>query len=216
MTNGCDSEKVFLENITKKNDIKVIFDVGSCDESMYIESDAIVHYFDPYEPYIDKLKKQKPNNNKKSFFNVFGLSDSESTMDFYPNTYSLVKRPMSSNQKVSAIVRRGDDYMKENSIDEIDFLKIDVECMETFVFRGFGERLKDVKIIQFEYGIGQAEVGDNLNIMLSYLENYGFYDFYYMYHGIPGLVKITSKQDTWSWCNIVSYNSKYFDTVPWE
>ena len=211
--NGCDSEKTFFDKISKH--IHIMFDVGTCTESIYTQFDGIVHYFDPYQPYIDVLKEQ-PNNNSKSFFNVFGLSDVEDSIKFYPNTNSLVKRPVSSEECVPALVIRGDTYMKENNIDEIDFLKIDVECMESYVFRGFGQRLSDVKIIQFEYGPGQAEVGDNLDMMLTELEKYGFNNFYYMFHGSPNLVPIDSRQDTWNWCNIVSYNSKYFDTVPWE
>ena len=211
--NGYDSEKTFFDKILKH--INVMFDVGTWIESIYTQFDGIVHYFDPYQSYIDVLKEQ-PNNNSKSFFNVFGLSDVEDSIKFYPNTYSLVKRSSSGEECVLASVRRADNYMQENNIDEIDFLKIDVECMESYVFRGFGERLSDVKIIQFEYGPGQAEVGDNLDMMLTELEKYGFDNFYYMFHGSPNLVPIDSRQDTWNWCNIVSYNSKYFDTVPWE
>ena len=158
----------------------------------------------------------QPNNNSKSFFNVFGLSDVEDTIEFYPNTYSLVKRSSSGEECEFCLVKRADTYMEENNIDEVDFLKIDVECMETYVFRGFGEKMNNVKIIQFEYGPGQEEVGDNLDNMLTELEKYGFENFYYMFHGSPNLVPIESRQDTWTWCNIVSYNSKYFDAVPWE
>ena len=78
-------------------------------------------------------------------------------------------------------MRRADEYCESNNVKDIDFLKIDVECMETKVFRGFGDYLNNVKIIQFEYGPGQKEVGDNLDIMLSYLEPYGFTGFNYMF-----------------------------------
>lgn len=211
--NEYNSEKIFFDSIKKH--VNIMFDVGTCDESIYTEFEGIVHYFEPYGPYVDKLKTQ-PNKNTQSFFNVFGLSDIKDTLKFYPNTYSLIKRPSSSDNFEIAFVDRGDSYMKQNNIQTIDFLKIDVECMETYVFRGFGERLKDVKIIQFEYGIGQSEVGDNLDIMLSYLEKHGFKNFYYMYHNRPGLTKITDRNDTWQWCNIVSYNSNYFDNEPWD
>lgn len=211
--NGYDSEKTFFDKISKH--INIMFDVGTYTESIYTQFDGIVHYFDPYEPYIDTLKNQ-PNNNKESFFNSIGLSDAEGSINFYPNTSSLVKRPCSSDGFVSAFVKRGDTYIEENNVDEIDFLKIDVECMESYVFRGFAEKLNNVKIIQFEYGPGQAEVGDNLNNMLTYLEQYGFKKFYFMFHGNPDLIEITNRNDTWNWCNIVSYNSKYFDTEPWN
>ena len=88
--------------------------------------------------------------------------------------------------------------------------------METKVFRGFGDYLNNVKIIQFEYGPGQKEVGDNLDIMLSYLEPYGFTGFNYMFfEDNGGLTPISDREDLWRWCNIVAYNKNYFNSEPW-
>lgn len=208
-----ESEVNFFNKITDK--VEVIFDVGAYNDSPYVQTGGEVHYFEPYPQYISELQ-QLPNNNEKSFFNCFGLSDDNTFFDFWPSTYSFVQRPHSTGNSVKCELRRGDEYCKKNKIEEIDFLKIDVECMETKVFRGFGDYLNKVKIIQFEYGPGQQEVGDNLDIMLSYLEKYGFVDFHYMFFEDYGnLTPITDRTDLWRWCNIVSYNKNFFSSSPW-
>lgn len=208
------AESNFFNSI--KNKCHIIFDVGAYIDSIFTSSNSEVHYFEPYSPYMEELKKI-PNNNKKSFFNNFGLSDETSTFDFWINSYSFVKRPHSTGSSVKCNLKRGDDYCKNNNIMEIDFLKIDVECMETKVFKGFGDYLNIVKIIQFEYGPGQKEVGDNLNMMLSYLEQYNFIDFNYMFfEDNEYLTPITDRNDMWRWCNIVAYNKKYFSIAPWK
>lgn len=56
--NNCDSatngEDLLYNNI--KDKINVIFDVGSCYDSTYITFPGEVHYFDPVNEYIEKLK----------------------------------------------------------------------------------------------------------------------------------------------------------------
>jgi len=208
-----DSEKSFFEKIMDK--VEIIFDVGSYTESIYIEYAKIVHYFDPCDQFIQILKTF-PNKNKESYFNSFGLSDTEDIIKYYPSSQSLVKRPnYSSDDIIYCQIKRADKYMDQLNIKTIDFLKIDVECLETFVFKGFGERMRDVKIIQFEYGPGNAEVGDNLDKMLTLLENYGFVGFHYLFHDSLNLIPIICRNDTWRWCNIVAYNKFYFNETPW-
>jgi FkbM family methyltransferase len=211
-----ESESYFFSKISDK--VKIIFDVGAYNDSLYVytgRGGREVHYFEPLEECLEQLKKL-PNNNKKSFFNQFGLSDENNFFNFWTSTYSFIDRSIGTGEPIKCELRRGDDYCRENNIEKIDFLKIDVECMETKVFRGFGEYLNNVKIIQFEYGPGQKEVGDNLDKMLSYLEIYGFTGFNYMFFDECGkLTPIENRDDTWKWCNIVAYNSKYFDSEPW-
>lgn len=129
-----ETEVSFFNSIRDKSNI--IFDVGSYNDSIFVQSDGEVHYFEPYPEYLTQLQ-QLPNNNQKSFFNCFGLSDENTFFDFWVNSYSFVERPHSTGAPVRCELRRGDEYCKENQIEEIDFLKIDVECMETKVFRGF-------------------------------------------------------------------------------
>jgi FkbM family methyltransferase len=49
---------------------------------------------------------------------------------------------------------RGDDFIKENNIVSIDFLKLDIEGAEYDALLGFENAIKEgiVKLVQFEYG----------------------------------------------------------------
>lgn len=59
-----------------------------------------------------------------------------------------------------AMLTTGEIYIKEKSIDHIDFLKIDVEGWEYFVLKGFGTMLspRSISVIQFEYGYTHGDV----------------------------------------------------------
>ena len=77
-TNG---ENKFFMDI--KDNIDVIFDVGCRTDSEYINFEGEVHYFDPVEESIEKLKEQT-NLNKNSYFNNFGLGDENGEFYYYP------------------------------------------------------------------------------------------------------------------------------------
>jgi hypothetical protein len=81
MTNG---EYRFLESI--KDDINIIFDVGSRSDSLFTGMRKIVHYFDPNLSFLSELSK-KNNLNIESKFNSFGLSDKK---DLTSDGYQLI------------------------------------------------------------------------------------------------------------------------------
>ena len=58
------------------------------------------------------------------------------------------------SQKLVIELVRGDDFMKKNKIDHIDFLKLDIEGSEFDALKGFEDSIKraNIKAIQFEYG----------------------------------------------------------------
>lgn len=72
--------------------------------------------------------------------------------------------------EVTAGVTTGDRYCETNSIERIDFLKIDVEGMDHLVLGGFTKLLERgaVDVIQFEYG------------KVSIISKFLLYDFYSM------------------------------------
>ncbi len=78
------------------------------------------------------------------------------------------------NARVEGQVSTGDRYLSERSIEQIDYLKVDVEGMDLKVLKGFGERMQSVKAIQFEYGIFNIGSHDLLTDFFVFLENHGF------------------------------------------
>jgi FkbM family methyltransferase len=65
-------------------------------------------------------------------------------------------------------------YLREHEIERVDFVKIDVEGMDLQVIKGFGERLRDVRAIQFEYGIFNIASHDLLSDFHRHLHEHGF------------------------------------------
>jgi len=76
------------------------------------------------------------------------------------------------NIKEEIKTERLDEYMEQNEIKHIDFMKVDVEGHEMVVFEGMGCYLNSdfVDYIQFEYG------GANLDSMISLMNFYELFE----------------------------------------
>ena len=85
----------------------------------------------------------------------FGKGSALNTQHDYPH-----KGP---SEWIECPVQRGDDYLAENNIKAIDFLKIDTEGSENTVLEGFEQAFKNgaIRVVQFEYGY--------VNILAKYL-----------------------------------------------
>jgi hypothetical protein len=70
----------------------------------------------------------------------------------------------------------GDDFIKENNIDSIDFLKLDVEGAEFDALLGFEKAIKSgiVKLIQFEYGYINISTKKLLIDYYQFFESHGY------------------------------------------
>jgi len=180
----------------------VIFDVGSRDDSWFTSYKGEVHYFEPVPSFIEELKK-RPNDNIRSFFNNFGLSNKEETIKYYSQFQSFVNRNGTPTHELS--VKIGKDYIEQNNIQKIDFLKIDVEGFEFNVLKGFEGYFDRIGLIQFEYGGTYRDSGVRLNDVFEFLKSQGFIYFFYMVQ--DGLVSISTEtpiEDNYLYCNIIT------------
>jgi len=217
MFNNCDpltnGENSFYNNI--KDKINIIFDVGCRSDTIFTSFGGEVHYFEPVKEFIDNLTKQ-PNNNKQSYFNNFGLGNENNEIFYYPIHQSFYDRINSCNisgdkDKVLLQIRKAKDYMLENNINNIDFLKIDTEGYEFNVLKGFEDKIKNIKIIQFEYGGTFIDNNTKLIDVINYLKDNGFNKFYYLVNN--GVVSITDFSDHYQYCNIICLNNN-IDFIP--
>lgn len=81
-----------------------------------------------------------------------------------------------STKKQSIELINGDDFLKNNKIKEVDFIKIDVEGAEYETILGFEEHIEKgkIKMIQFEYGFINITTKKLLIDFYNYFESKGY------------------------------------------
>lgn len=169
---------------------KCIFDVGAnvgeytrlltelCPESL-------IHSFEIVPGTFDEMVANVKSKNVK-FVNK-GLSDQAGFIDIHVSNHESTTATAYkiegmkfhddyyANAKViKCEVITGRDYLMENNIDQIDFLKVDVEGMDYRVLAGFGDSLVKAKVIQFEYGVFNISSKDLLVDFYRLLAGYGY------------------------------------------
>ncbi|MFH1308704.1 MAG: FkbM family methyltransferase [Patescibacteria group bacterium] len=189
---GINGEERFLNDLAnyyKKHNNLCVFDIGA-NVGNYskmvinkLNSRNIkygLHLFEPTAGCFSELKNNFENN-RNIVLNNFALSDSEGNSSIFydkekSGLASLYKRELTKNnilniefnksEKIE--LKRLDNYIEENNIEHIDFIKIDVEGHEINVFKGMGKILNSdfVDFMQFEYG------GCNLDSMTNLMKIY--------------------------------------------
>lgn len=155
-----------------------IFDVGAHVGKWTMAASEVfpharIHCFEVAEPTLVELRK---NLDKKANIVIaeFGLSNKEDIvhLKYYPETSwvtSMFDTPVAGrHEPLKGRVKVGDDYVEANKIEQIDFLKIDVEGAEALVLDGLRRSFSGgkIKIVQFEYG--QPNIGSRVLLMDLY------------------------------------------------
>jgi FkbM family methyltransferase len=128
--------------------------------------------------------KRNTENHPNILTNNFGLSDEVQTiiMNLGEDSSTATAFKMSGmkyhdtyyTQEIEGTLRKASDYVKENHILSIDYLKIDTEGMDLKVIKGFEDTINLVRVIQFEYGIFNIASHDLLYDIFQYLNSYNF------------------------------------------
>jgi FkbM family methyltransferase len=114
--------------------------------------------------------------------NAFGLSDAPGTVrvahlpGFSQGSSAAAAPPDGGEVWQECRVETGDAYCREHGIDHIDFLKVDVEGLESKVLSGFADMLRAgrVDVVQFEYGRLNAAVRFLLGDFYDLFDGYGY------------------------------------------
>lgn len=143
----------------------VVFDVGANKGEwtklvLTLNPSVEVHCFEPIQDMFLQLKAK--NFPPSVHANPTGLSSEKGTRDIFLGVQSLYARTglktgwgIASPGKTEEIqMTTLDEYCLGKNIDQIDFLKCDVEGHEYAVFQGAKRMLREerIKRIQFEYG----------------------------------------------------------------
>lgn len=163
-------EQVIFSVLSKKCEPPYcIFDVGA-NKGQFLNlaleeisnSDFLIHCFEPATETFSYLSKRKKDKRVK--LNKLGMGKEKGNMTLYYDTpgsglASLTKRKLDHfgiefNKSEIVQVETIDNYCKENSIERINLLKVDVEGHELDVFFGAKEMFANnlIDIVTFEFG----------------------------------------------------------------
>jgi len=160
ITENSNYEKQFYLTHIKSND--VVFELGANRGyftklfSSVVGPNGCVHAFEAVPETYNKTNQSLANNYPKNlFFNNYAVGNEIKKVDlFMPNTddgqASLANQKdgswkSGSISTHSAQMIRLDDYIKENQITKIDFVKCDIEGSELLALQGMEESLKQFK-----------------------------------------------------------------------
>lgn len=153
-----------IKKIGKLNP-KIIFDGGanigkySLTLNKHIP-DAKIFAFEPVKNTFVKLTNAISGIENIKPFNIGLFSENGEqeinlfSSDTHSSIYDIQGISYSSLNKTKIQLIKGDDFIKENKIEKIDFLKLDLEGAEFEALKGFEESIKKgiIRAIQFEYG----------------------------------------------------------------
>jgi FkbM family methyltransferase len=145
------------------------------------------HLFEPTSHLFHKLAS-KYGSDANVFVNQLGLGDIDGNREFlqYADSGSTVNSlvtehnyhstDLDSGTVTYVPVSKGDTYCSQRDVDQIDFLKIDVEGGEMLVLGGFDKMLlnHNVSVIQFEYGYANGDEGTLMRDFYRFWESKGY------------------------------------------
>lgn len=163
----------------KLPNLKVIFDVGSRDDTDYIrlKPKAEVHCFEPNHIFFEQLKANLILLPKDAnvFASNFGLSNKSGTF-FYNQGIQTIEDSEAWNGFGDMVVHVStlNKYIKQHNIKQIDFLKIDTEGNDYKVLLGGKKALPITLFIQYEHWNDKQEYHDLLEPLGYHLEYIGY------------------------------------------
>lgn len=159
--------------------IRCVFDVGAnrgewADVASRNFLAADIHVFE-IAPGVGRVLQHKFRDAQNISVHLTGLSSQDGNLDIFESegndelssVYDLSNIDVYKKAKwrqVASSTTTGDLFCSRNHIDEIDFLKIDVEGAEYLVLEGFANMIERgmIGLIQFEYGMAAAMLSRRL------------------------------------------------------
>lgn len=181
-------ERELLSKLSSSG-FKVVFDVG-CNVGEW--SSTAVQYFPVARIHCFELSdgtfKTLAENLKGPNFvlNNMGMGDKDAVVEYKDygensKVNTLLVDATYHDQKIDfqikrSTIRSGDSYCREHAIEQIDFLKIDVEGADHLVLEGFTELLQEqaVRVIQFEYGYTHGDAKFLMRDFFKFFESHGY------------------------------------------
>ena len=174
--------------VVARHGVHTVFDVGANVGEWSIEAHrlfpaATIHAFElvpnTYQHLVHNtqaLERLRPND--------YGLASTPGIITINLSTTSGMSsaHPLKGTNahdalfqnSMECVVDMGENYLQKKGIDHVDFLKTDTEGMDYSVIMGFGSRIDDIDIIQFEYNSFNIASHHLLYDFYRYLKKYNF------------------------------------------
>jgi len=178
------SQEIEFFNLIK-NECSVIFDVGVREDIDYLlnsyDKSRNFHFFEPNPKFLNQIYKkiedlpETSSINHTIFLNQLGLGSEVGELIYYPDAQSFIFRKVhfqSSPSTTTFPISTIKNYCAEKLVDNIDFLKVDIEGMEIDCLKG-GEEIinKTCKFVQFEFASTMLDRGIEPEELISFFDN---------------------------------------------
>jgi FkbM family methyltransferase len=195
-----------ISKIVRKDDI--CFDVGanigwySTLLQTLVGENGSVHAFEPVPSSFETLKANIALNKNadKVILNEFALGDQEKEINIYnsatlPDGHASISKNENSDVEVIPIkMKTADKYVETHNINEVNFIKLDIEGAELFMLKGANKMFKQSKppIWVIEMALDTSEkLGYLPNDLIELMQKQADYDFYEIDTKTFALNKIT-------------------------
>lgn len=138
-----------------------------------------------FEPDVDEMHHLKahdfpPSLTGKIHFESIALTDKNGSVSFSPGIVFEKSGKISKNGSIEIPCRRLDDYVQENNIPRVDFLKTDVEGLEQQLLDG---AVESIRLHQPVLAISiYHSLDDYLKLPLYIQDIFGYKRFYIGFH----------------------------------
>jgi FkbM family methyltransferase len=137
------------------NSNSLVFDLGGYEgqwaADIFIKYKCHILIFEPYKTYAENIEKRFSHNDKVKVF-TFGLSSESQTLELCisDDASSLFKKGQNA---VAVYLKKASDFFKENKIDKIDLMKINIEGGEYDLLEHLIESqlIKEIKNLQVQF-----------------------------------------------------------------
>lgn len=146
------------------------------------QMNCTVYSFEPVKETFEQLTR-----NLKGQLNVIPLNkglfseNCQKSINIYSSDEhaSIYKMDGHSSKPVKTVtieLVKGDDFLRENGISQVDLLKLDLEGAEYDALKGFENTLKEgrIKMVQFEYGNINISTKKLLIDYYNFFKPYGY------------------------------------------
>jgi FkbM family methyltransferase len=192
--------KPYLKEDSVFIDVGANFGWYSLFSSFVIGNQGKVIAFEPFPENFRRLSQNiSLNPNRKIIAENLAVGQQKGSLDLFYNNQEqnlgmVSKNATPNSRKKNVPMIAFDDYVSDNKIDKIDFIKIDIEGAELQALMGMKEVLRKLKPVLL---VEILKEQNDRNSILSFLSGLGYQQFYITNDGAISEIETTVNRDNY-------------------